>query len=132
VGFANIIRRLFLKQRDDLSDAQLGASGEKIAARYLGQSGYRILERNWKSPLGEIDIIGLDGETLVIVEVKTSRRLSNYPPEIRVNFNKQRKLQKLARYYMKRHHSSCPVRFDIISVWWEDEKSKIRHIENAF
>lgn len=132
MGFANIYHRLLPKQRADYSDIQLGAVGEKIAVRFLERSDYRVLDRNWKSPFGELDVVCSIGDTIVIVEVKTSRRLSEFPPEIRVNSAKQRKLRKLTRYYFKQHHLDSPVRFDIIAVWWENEKPQIKHIQNAF
>jgi len=69
---------------------------------------------------------------LVFVEVKTSRIMGSLPPEIRVHENKRRKLESLARIYLKQKSDETSCRFDVVSVWWEAEETKIRHIEDAF
>ena len=124
------INRLF--RRPPRSDKELGASGETIAARYLQQRGFRLLERNWRCRAGEIDIIGWHDGMYVFVEVKSSARLGVFPPEVRVHSHKQDKLRTLARIYLKSRKLDTPCRFDVISVWWDDGKPQIKHFENAF
>jgi putative endonuclease len=110
----------------------LGVAGEKIAAQHLRRIGCRIVERNWRSRLGEVDIICEDGEALVFVEVKAARRLSALAPEGRVNQRKRRKLLTLAQHYMKLRHTDRPVRFDVVSVWSENGTPQVRHVKDAF
>lgn len=115
----------------------LGARGERVAARHLRRQGYRILGRNLRSRLGEIDIVARDprDKAVVIVEVKTGR--SDDPsPEVHVNRHKKRKLTVLADQIIRRHHlQDQPIRFDVIAVVWPDDTkppSVVRHHENAF
>ena len=105
-----------------------GKEGEKLAVEYLLKKGYKILEKNFRTPAGEIDIIAKDRNFIVIVEVK--RRISDKygEPELAVNYKKQQKLKKLAIYYLCRLGKELPVRFDVIAI----RGSKIEHIENAF
>lgn len=105
-----------------------GKEGENLAVDYLLKKGYKILEKNFCGPAGEIDIIAKDGDFIVIVEVK--RRISEKygQPELAVNYKKQEKLKKLALYYLCRLGKELPVRFDVIAI----KGSKIEHIENAF
>jgi putative endonuclease len=124
------IRRLFGARLRD--DRELGASGEAIAARYLQNHGYRLLERNWRCGAGEIDIIGWRDQTCVFVEVKSSYKLGVFAPEARVRQRKQAKLRKLARIYLKRQKQDAACRFDVISVWWENDEPQLKHFENAF
>jgi putative endonuclease len=103
------------KQR--LTRAQLGKIAEDAAARYLQVHGYAILERNWRCPLGEIDIVARQGKELVFVEVKgrTSDELAR--PADAVNARKQERLAALARAYLARSiEGECPCRFDVVEV----------------
>lgn len=108
-----------------------GQKGEFLAAAYLEENGYTILETNWRFKNLEADIIAKKAETLVIAEVKT--RKSNYfgEPESFVNKQKQRNLIKTAHEYVERNKLELEVRFDIVSVVLND-KTAIRHIEDAF
>ncbi len=107
---------------------EIGREGEKLAVDYLNKKGYKILEKNFRTKLGEIDIIAKDGNFIVIVEVK--RRFSDKfgEPELAVNYRKQQKLKKLALYYLKHIGKEYPVRFDVIAI----KGSEIHHIEDAF
>jgi len=131
VVFASFFKRLFRTDANMTSSA-FGAAGEKIAAQHLQRLGCRIIARNWRSRLGEVDIICEDRDTLVFVEVKAAHRLSALPPEDRVNQRKRHKLLTLAQHYLKVHHMDCPVRFDVVSVWLENETPQVRHVKNAF
>jgi putative endonuclease len=112
-----------------------GAGGERHAARYLKERGYRILKRGYASRLGEIDLIAMDGNCLVFVEVKTRRSNAAGRPDEAVNHDKQKRLTRAALAYLKRHgkleHSA---RFDVVAILWSDGSAEpeIQHYKNAF
>jgi putative endonuclease len=132
VAFVNLFKSLFRTKAKATPSSVLGAAGEKIAVQHLQRMGCRIVERNWRSRLGEVDVICVDGEALVFVEVKAAKHLSALPPEVRVNRHKQHKLLTLAEHYLKVNHTDRPVRFDVISVWSENGTPQIRHVKDAF
>ncbi len=109
-----------------------GTKGEELAAVFLKNKGYSILETNWRFKNLEADIIAADNKTLVIAEVKT--RKSNYfgEPETFVNKQKQKNLIKTAQEYIQRNQLDLEVRFDIISIILGENNTKINHIEDAF
>jgi putative endonuclease len=109
-----------------------GAKGEELAAAFLQNKGYSILEKNWRFKNLEADIIATISGTLVIAEVKT--RKSNFfgEPETFVNKQKQKNLIKTAQEYIERNKLDLEVRFDIISIIMGDSQTKINHIEDAF
>ena len=113
----------------------LGNRGERIAAKHLRRQGFRILARQHKCPLGELDLIAMDGACIVFVEVKTRRSDAAGRPIESVTLQKQRKLTQLALSYLKRHdlleHQS---RFDVVTVLWQAEKKNpvVEHFRNAF
>jgi len=110
----------------------IGSKGEDIAAGFLKDKGYRIVARNYKTPIGEIDIIAEQKETLVFVEVKTrSSNSFGYPFEA-VNARKQHKLKNLALLYLKKQKKDSAVRFDVLSIHISGGKKEIEHIEDAF
>lgn len=129
---------LFWKEKKRKS---LGASGEDIAAKFLKDKGYKIIERNFKNykgrQLGEIDIIAKKNKEIIFVEVKT-RELEKYQgtlPEENITFSKLHKLSKIANSYIKTENLwNFPYHFDAISVWLSQDykKAKIKHIENIF
>ena len=115
------------------SHNELGALGEQIACDYLLEQGYHILERNWSNGHKEIDIIAKDGDTIVIVEVKTRQSTYLVEPEIAVDVFKQRNLIWAANSYVNRYQYDNDVRFDIISIVVDKNNEKrIEHIEDAF
>ncbi len=106
-----------------------GFDGEEKAVDYLRDLGYKILEQNWRSALGEVDIIALDREALVFVEVKSRQNIGYGLPQQAVNDFKQRQIIKAALGYLKsRGIVDQDVRFDVVSISGED----IELIENAF
>lgn len=106
----------------------LGVRAEDGAAGFLKRLGYRIVERNFRSKMGEIDIIAWDGEVLVFVEVKSrSAGLFGLPQEA-VGPPKRRKIIKTAMFYILRKGLDCPMRFDVIAM----KEGAIEHIPNAF
>src|SRR5687767_219854 len=117
----------------DAPRGALGDRGENVAARYLRNRGYKILERNFRCGLGEIDIVARDGRTLVFVEVKT-RTVDDPTPEDQVNPTKRHQLTKSARFYMSRFGvPQPPARFDVVAVVWPEGRDPlIRHTPHAF
>jgi putative endonuclease len=111
----------------------LGGRGENLAARFLRGLGYKIMVRNFRSALGEIDIIARDGDTLVFVEVKT-RSYDEPTPEDQVNAAKRHQITKVAKSYLSRYgFPQPPARFDVVAVVWpEGGEAQIRHIRSAF
>lgn len=110
-----------------------GKAGEDLAAAFLTKEGYRILERNFRSPLGEIDIVAVDRGTLVFVEVKTRSSNKFGSPEEAVNPRKQHQMTKAAQLYISRKRLfNSPARFDVVAVILSGEKQEVRVIRNAF
>jgi putative endonuclease len=111
----------------------LGDRGENVAARFLRNQGYKIIVRNFRCELGEIDIIARDGKTLVFVEVKT-RAYDEPTPEEQVNTDKQGQLTRAAKLYLSRYGvPQPPARFDVVAIVWPNGRDpQIRHIPNAF
>ncbi len=112
----------------------LGAYGEVLAARYLREHGHVIVTTNFRCRLGEIDIISMDGDTMVFTEVKT--RISRYIPAVDcVNHAKQKRINRTARVYVAAYKVTCDkFRFDIIEVYMKDQRTveKIVHHKQAF
>jgi putative endonuclease len=125
------LESLFGKQRNPMDT--LGPKGENVAAKFLRNLGYRILERNFRCRAGEVDIIARDGKSLVFVEVKT-RKDSDPEPEQQVNEEKMKQVTKVAEYYLGRFGiPQPPVRFDVVAVIWpRNQEPIIRHITDAF
>jgi putative endonuclease len=111
----------------------LGQRGENVAARYLRDQGYKILERNFRCELGEVDIIARDGRTLVFAEVKT-REQDDPMPEDQVNQVKRHQLTKAAKFYLSRYGiPQPPARFDVVAIVWPSGREpQIRHTTDAF
>ena len=110
----------------------LGRQGEDRAARYLSGHGYKVLERNFRTPLGEIDLIALHEGEIVFVEVKTRTDGSFGPPELAVNPAKQRRMIKAALSYIKaKKFHQMPCRFDVVAINGASER-EVELIRNAF
>ena len=114
-----------------------GAAGEDAATMFLVEHGFKLVERNYRRPLGEIDIICKYNKILVFCEVKTRVGSDNmeFFPEQNVHARKRRKLQKICELYLweKRYPIQQEWRIDVISVIIDKftEQVKINHIENA-
>ena len=109
-----------------------GKKSEIIAADFLKQKGYKILELNHKNKIGEIDIIAQDKDYLVFIEVKARLSRAFGDPLEAVDFKKQQKLIKVAQLYLiLKHKIEAKCRFDVVSILG-DENLEITHIENAF
>jgi putative endonuclease len=112
---------------------QLGDAGEDLAAAALKKQGYKILERNYVTPLGEIDLIARHGGVLVFIEVKTRRSLRFGDPQDAVTPAKQARLQRLADYYLQRQRlGEVEMRFDVVGITFSDNKPDVEIIQNAF
>ncbi|MFA5352876.1 MAG: YraN family protein [Thermodesulfovibrionales bacterium] len=110
----------------------LGIQGEEAAVLHLRSKGFRILHRNYRTPLGEADIIARDGETLVFVEVKARRSDYHGQPFEAVVPRKQERLGRIALYYLKGQKTERLVRFDVVSILAGDKGYEINHIKDAF
>ena len=110
----------------------LGKIGEELAVNYLIGKGYEILERNWRNKHKEIDIVAKDGGTLVIVEVKTRQSDGFGEPDMAVTRQKQKCLVYAANAYVFSKRLDLDIRFDIISIVFNQGNPKIDHIEDAF
>jgi putative endonuclease len=96
---------------------RLGRRGEEIAAAYLGGQGYQVLARNWRCPVGELDIVAREGETLAFVEVRTRRGDRYGTPEESITPAKQTKLVELAQTYLQEHGLADEKwRIDVVAV----------------
>jgi putative endonuclease len=113
----------------------LGKRGERAAARLLKSKGYQILERSQRTSFGELDLIALDGRTIVFVEVKTRATMDPQDPIDGVTWKKQQQLTRLALAFLKKNGLlEHAARFDIIGINWPNDAQHptIRHYENAF
>ncbi len=108
-----------------------GRSGEDVAARTLQDKGYTILERNFGSKFGEIDIIAKDKNTLVFVEVKAKTGIAFGSPEEMVGRGKLQRIRNMATIYMNGTSVSC--RIDVVAIVLGDNNEVVRltHYENV-
>lgn len=111
----------------------LGRCGEDAATAYLSSMGYKIISRNHRTPVGEIDIIAECAKTLVFAEVKTRRSLAYGPPQDAVGPRKQRQIIRAAQWYLSTApHRGMQPRFDVVAILYLPDGPKIEHIINAF
>lgn len=117
-----------MKEREN--KRRTGIHYEEIAAAFLEQQKYEILERNYYTARGEIDLIARDGEYLVFIEVKYRRDSRKGYPEEAVDSRKQHHIMEASRYYLyhNRYPENTPCRFDVVSILGEE----IRLIQDAF
>lgn len=111
-----------------------GEWGEGMAQRYLKKCGYRILECNFRTRFGEIDIIAETGKYIVFAEVKTRRNDSFAAAREHVTAAKQQRLIAAAEGWLQRHPTDRQPRFDVLEVYGEEgtRAPRINHLENAF
>lgn len=111
----------------------LGRMGEDVAAKILKEAGYRIIERNYRCRGGEVDIVALDGKTVVFVEVKTRSSEEYGPPQLAVDGRKQRQLTRAAMTYLKEKRLlTWSARFDVVGIVVRGKSHEVEHIKNAF
>lgn len=110
----------------------LGKEGEELAVSFCKKKGYRILEKNYKTVFGEIDIVARDGDKIVFIEVKTrADDTFGYPFEA-VDAKKREKIRKVALCFMKKFKQEVPARFDVLSISLDDGRKRVEHIIDAF
>jgi putative endonuclease len=112
-----------------------GRRAERCAAKYLRRQGCRILGRNVDDRLGEIDLLALDGQTIVVVEVRSSETKSFDELAATVNHEKQRRLTDATlRFVQRRKLWNVGVRFDVIALRWPPgaREPEVRHYRHAF
>ncbi|HEY9288762.1 MAG TPA: YraN family protein [Candidatus Dormibacteraeota bacterium] len=103
-----------------------------MAADHLRGLGYEIIAADVRTPLGQLDLVARDGQTLVFVEVKTRAGHGFGLPQESVDARKIRKLRQLALYYLKLRPHRGPVRFDVIGLTMREGRlSRVDHIRNA-
>jgi putative endonuclease len=111
------------------SRQRLGMLGEESAARFLAGQGMRILERGFRSPFGELDLVAQDGDSIVFVEVKARKSSRFGHPQEAVTWTKRSHMIKAALAYLKaRRVTDRPIRFDVVAI----EAGKLDHIRDAF
>lgn len=119
-----------------MDNKQVGSKGERLAVQYLQSHGYRILETNYRCPLGEIDIIAAKQELVAFVEVKTRRSNRFGRPAAAVTGLKQQRIVHTAQWYIKANSqgiSSPHYRFDVLEIFSSPAgQATINHIQNAF
>lgn len=113
-----------------MNKRRIGSEKELLASEYLQQQGYEILEQNYYTRSGEIDLIAKEAGYLVFLEVKYRKTTANGYPEEAVTYQKQQRLIRAARYYMLTHGFGeyTPCRFDVVAI----TGAQIRLIRNAF
>lgn len=112
-----------------MSNQSFGKTGEELACKYLKNHKYKIIERNFTTDIGEIDIIAQKDNCIIFVEVKTRMSGKFGLPREAVGYFKQKKYSQVAMQYIKHNNlfkTAC--RFDVIEILGEE----INHIENAF
>jgi putative endonuclease len=110
----------------------LGRKGEDLAASYLCNLGWEILERNYRTRLGEIDLVCRDRDSIVFVEVKTRTETDFARPDQSVTQRKQAKLRRLVEDYLVQHRQeSADVRFDVLGVTLSGRRPQFDHIIGA-
>jgi putative endonuclease len=116
-----------------LGRQRLGRSGEALAEALLRTRGYRILERNYRTRIGEIDLIARDGKTLVFVEVKSRRSMRFGSAKAAVTMAKRRKLTMVALQYLKSTaETDAHARFDVVAIDQGGENPRLELVQNAF
>jgi len=111
---------------------RLGEQGEQLAVKFLKENGYNIVEQNYKTRLGEIDIIARDNDTLVFVEVKTRESIEYGMPHESVNWTKRRRIVRVALLYLKRFEELPPCRFDVLGICYTNGAPQFELIKDAF
>jgi putative endonuclease len=112
----------------------IGSEGERAAAEFLEARGYRILDRNYRTRLGEIDLVAEEGRILVFVEVKVRLNDRFGGPAAAITSAKQARIARLAQQYvMSRRLGERPCRFDVVLIWGADPKTRrIELLPGAF
>ena len=112
---------------------ELGRTGEQAAVNFLKDSGYKIINTNYRTRLGQVDIIAKDKNTICFVEVKTRRSMRLGCPTEAIGTAKQRKISQVALMFLKQKKLlDSPARFDVVTINYYHLQPKIKLIKNAF
>jgi putative endonuclease len=115
------------------SRLKLGKFGEQKSIQYLKNKGYKILDINFRSKLGELDIVARQAKTICFIEVKTRSSKERGDPLESITAAKKQKLSRLAVSYLKINNLlDRPARFDVVSVYQDGFQTDIKLIKNAF
>jgi putative endonuclease len=116
-----------------LRNIEVGKFGEKLAMDFLTKKGYKIIKANYKSKLGEVDIIAKDKDCICFIEVKTRFSLEKGLPQEAITKAKQHQITKAALSYLRENNLwDKPARFDVVSVFKDNSQEKLELIQNAF
>ncbi len=116
-----------------MTTTEKGNKGEEMACGHLSQTGYTVLEKQWRFGRNEIDIIARNEETICFIEVKLRNNDWAGAPHTFVSKDKQRRVIRAAHRYLSKHmEEDLEARFDIISILHNPKRTEIEHIENAF
>ncbi|TES92484.1 MAG: YraN family protein [Candidatus Cloacimonadota bacterium] len=117
-----------------LNRRAIGSDGEKRAVTFLKKQGFSIHKTNYRSKVGEIDIIATKNDLIAFIEVKTRQSDNFGRPEEAVNRKKQRRIIRAAKYYLITNdlYDKIDVRFDVLSLTRKKSVFEIEYFENAF
>ena len=122
-----------LGSRRVLGNRRKGNRGEDEALRYLRSRGLRLVERNYRTRYGELDLIMRDGETLVFVEVKWRATLAYGSPVEAVDERKRRAVRDMSEQYLaEKEPDFDEVRFDVVGILAGSGRGAIQHVPHAF
>ncbi len=128
-----MVRMIEKSDKKDTRKIAVGKEGEKLAADFLKKSGYKIVEVNYRCPIGEIDIVARDKNEVVFVEVKARKSSALGYPEEAVGVKKQKKMSQLANWYLQEKKlKDSSARFDVVAVLMLPSGNDVRLIRNAF
>lgn len=113
-----------------MNRSEAGRQGEDKAAEILTTAGLRIIDRNYRSSFGEVDLVALDGDCIVFVEVKSWKHYGAENLEYALNESKRRRIIETAKFFLTEHreYSSMSVRFDIVFI----SPGSVQHLASAF
>ncbi len=120
-----------------MDSKELGFLAENIAARYLEDGGYEVIDKNYRKPWGEIDVIARKDGVVIFVEVKANSRqfVGDFNPEIRVDWKKMAKIKRTAMLYLEQELCDMDLEWqiDVISLTFDsvNKKAKIKHFKNV-
>lgn len=107
---------------------ETGKIGEEEAVKFLKKNKYKIVERNFRTKFGEIDIIAKKGKKVVFIEVKTRKTISFGYPEEAVDERKLNKIKKVALYYIQKNKIKSPVKVEVLSILIKDDRKEFKII----
>jgi putative endonuclease len=118
--------------RRQLSTHARGRAAEADGVSWLERQGLRVQARNFRTKAGEIDVVGIDSDTLVFIEIKARSTRAFGPASTAVPPTKQRRIARGAALYLTRHPHPGPCRFDVLAMDWVEDGWSYDWIRNAF